>query len=37
MGGGSGPMVVNGRIYVNSGYGIYYGMPGNALLVFGPK
>ncbi len=37
MGGGSGPMVVDGRIYVNSGYGIYYGMPGNALLVFGPK
>ncbi|MEN3977013.1 PQQ-binding-like beta-propeller repeat protein [Emcibacter sp. SYSU 3D8] len=37
MGGGSGPMVVDGHIYVNSGYGIYYGMPGNALLVFGPK
>jgi polyvinyl alcohol dehydrogenase (cytochrome) len=36
MGGGSGPMVVDGRVYVNSGYGIYYGMPGNALLVFGP-
>lgn len=33
--GGSGPMVVNGRLYANSGYGIYFHMPGNVLLVFG--
>ncbi|MEX2523481.1 MAG: PQQ-binding-like beta-propeller repeat protein [Gammaproteobacteria bacterium] len=33
--GASGPMVVNGRLYANSGYGIYFHMPGNVLLVFG--
>lgn len=34
--GASGPMVVGGRLYANSGYGIYYHMPGNVLLVLGP-
>ena len=31
---GSGPVVRNGYLAINSGYGIYYHMPGNALLVF---
>jgi len=31
---GSGPVIRNGYLAVNSGYGIYYHMPGNALLVF---
>lgn len=33
--GASGPMVVRGRLYANSGYGIYFHMPGNVLLVLG--
>jgi polyvinyl alcohol dehydrogenase (cytochrome) len=28
-------MVADGMLYVNSGYGIYFHMPGNVLLVFG--
>jgi len=32
--GGAGPIVANGRVYVNSGYGLYFHMPGNVLLVF---
>ena len=32
--GGSGPAIRNGYMAVNSGYGIYYHMPGNALLLF---
>ncbi|MEI8299758.1 MAG: PQQ-binding-like beta-propeller repeat protein [Pseudomonadota bacterium] len=32
--GGGGPMVVGGTVYVNSGYGIYWHMPGNVLLAF---
>jgi polyvinyl alcohol dehydrogenase (cytochrome) len=32
--GGGGPMVVDGTVYVNSGYGIYWHMPGNLLLAF---
>jgi len=32
---GSGPVVADGLIYVNSGYGIYNHMPGNLLLVLG--
>ena len=35
FGGGSGPMIVDGRVYANSGYGLYFHMPGNVLLVFG--
>jgi len=34
--GGSGPVVADGMIYVNSGYGIYNHMPGNLLLALGP-
>lgn len=34
MSGGSGPVAANGRLFVNSGYGLYFKMPGNVLLVF---
>ncbi len=37
FGGGSGPIAANGRIYANSGYGLYFHMPGNVLLVFAAK
>jgi polyvinyl alcohol dehydrogenase (cytochrome) len=37
MGGGSGPIIANGRVYANSGYGLYFHMPGNVLLVFEAK
>jgi len=33
---GGGPVVANGMIYVNSGYGMYFHMPGNLLLAIGP-
>ncbi len=33
---GSGALVADGMVYVNSGYGIYNHMPGNVLLAFGP-
>jgi polyvinyl alcohol dehydrogenase (cytochrome) len=29
-----GPVIVNGRVFVNSGYGQWGGMPGNVLLAF---
>lgn len=32
--GGSGPVVHDGMLYVNSGYGLYFHMPGNALIAF---
>jgi len=32
--GGGGPMIVDGMLYINSGYGIYWHMPGNLLLAF---
>ncbi len=32
---GPGAAIAGGRLVVNSGYGIYYHMPGNVLLVFG--
>ncbi|MFO1467445.1 MAG: PQQ-binding-like beta-propeller repeat protein [Steroidobacteraceae bacterium] len=32
--GGGGPMVVDGSVYINSGYGVYWHMPGNLLLAF---
>lgn len=35
MSGAPGPLVVDGMLYVTSGYGIYNHMPGNALLAFG--
>ena len=34
---GSGPTVWKGRVFVNSGYGIYSHMAGNVLLVYGPQ
>ncbi len=34
IGGGAGPYVSDGMLYVNSGYGIYFHMPGNVLLAF---
>lgn len=34
---GGGPTVADGMLYVNSGYGIYFHMPGNVLLAFGRK
>ncbi len=37
FGGGSGPVIANGRVYVNSGYGLYFHMPGNVLLVFAAR
>ena len=37
FGGGAGPMVVNGQVFAASGYGLYFHMPGNVLLVFAPR
>lgn len=37
FGGGAGPVFDGGMMYVNSGYGIYFHMPGNVLLAFGLK
>ena len=34
FGGGSGPVFKGRRLFANSGYGIYFHMPGNVLLVF---
>jgi polyvinyl alcohol dehydrogenase (cytochrome) len=34
FGGGSGPVFKDGMLFVNSGYGIYFHMPGNVLLAF---
>ena len=31
---GSGAVVVDGMLYVNSGYGVFGGAPGNVLLAF---
>lgn len=35
IGGGAGAVFSAGMMYVNSGYGIYFHMPGNVLLAFG--
>jgi polyvinyl alcohol dehydrogenase (cytochrome) len=32
---GAGPVIVGGRVFVNSGYPRFGGMPGNVLLAFG--
>ena len=37
FGGGAGPMIVNGKVFASSGYGLYFHMPGNVLLVFAPR
>jgi polyvinyl alcohol dehydrogenase (cytochrome) len=34
---GAGPVVVNGMVYVNSGYPRFGGVPGNVLLAFAPE
>ena len=34
--GAGGPVAYNGMLYVNSGYGLYFHMPGNVLLAFTP-
>ena len=34
IGGGSGPVVRDGMLYMTSGYGMYFHMPGNVLLAF---
>ncbi len=31
---GAGPTIAGGMLYVNSGYGLLAGMPGNVLLAF---
>ncbi len=33
---GPGPAIGDGHVVLNSGYGLYFKMPGNALLVFAP-
>jgi polyvinyl alcohol dehydrogenase (cytochrome) len=35
--GGAGAAVRDGYVVINSGYGVYFHMPGNVLLTFGPK
>ena len=35
--GGAGAAVRDGHVVVNSGYGLYFHMPGNVLLVFAPQ
>lgn len=35
IGGASSPLIVDGMMYFNSGYGIYLHMPGNVLFAFG--
>jgi polyvinyl alcohol dehydrogenase (cytochrome) len=37
FGGGAGPMVVHGKLFAVSGYGLYFHMPGNVLLVLAPR
>lgn len=37
FGGGAGAVFKDGMMYINSGYGIYFHMPGNVLLAFGLK
>jgi polyvinyl alcohol dehydrogenase (cytochrome) len=37
IGGGAGPVFRDEMMFVNSGYGIYFHMPGNVLLAFGPS
>jgi polyvinyl alcohol dehydrogenase (cytochrome) len=37
MGGATGPVLSGDMLFVNSGYGIYFHMPGAVLLAFGPR
>ncbi len=34
---GGGPAIAGGMVFVDSGYGSIYGIPGNVLLAFGPQ
>ena len=34
LGGGSGPVIAGGMLFLNSGYGALAGIPGNVLLAF---
>jgi polyvinyl alcohol dehydrogenase (cytochrome) len=34
FGGAVGPLAVGNMLYMNSGYGVYFHMPGNVLLAF---
>jgi polyvinyl alcohol dehydrogenase (cytochrome) len=36
FGGGAGPIAQDGMLFAASGYGVYFHMPGNVLLAFGP-
>ena len=36
LGGGAGPVFKDDMLFVSSGYGIYFHMPGNVLLAYGP-
>jgi polyvinyl alcohol dehydrogenase (cytochrome) len=33
---GPGAVIAGGNVIVNSGYGLYYHLPGNLLMVFAP-
>jgi polyvinyl alcohol dehydrogenase (cytochrome) len=35
--GAAGPTLGGGMLFVNSGYGLYGGMPGNVLIAFAPE
>ncbi len=35
--GGGGAAIADGMVFVNSGYGALFGMPGNVLLAFSPE
>lgn len=37
FGGAAGPIAFDGRLYINSGYGLYLHMPGNLLMALGPQ
>jgi polyvinyl alcohol dehydrogenase (cytochrome) len=37
FGGGTAPVAHDGMLYFNSGYGLYFHMPGNALVAMGPR
>ena len=37
LGGGSGPVIAGGMLFINSGYGALAGIPGNVLLAFGKE
>jgi polyvinyl alcohol dehydrogenase (cytochrome) len=37
LGGAAGPVFKDDMLFISSGYGIYFHMPGNVLLAFGPE